>query len=89
MAKVAAEVLADFDINLNGWKVRDFKEFMAALSSNDFERVAEKISGVVTSWPFAGDPSNPESLMNLSFAELGQLLRAVNGAMLAAFSQGN
>lgn len=89
MAKVAQDVLEGFDIDLNGWRVRQFRDFMTALSRNDFDGVAELVAGVIKSWPFEGDPSDPESFLELDFSQLGQLLRAVNGAMMASFSQGN
>lgn len=90
MAKsVAQDVLDGFQINLNGWKVRQFRDFLQALQSNDFDTVADLVSGVVIVWPFEGRPEDPESFLDLEFVELGRLLRAINGAMTASFSQGN
>lgn len=85
---VGSEETKGFEINLNGWRVREFRDFMRALTTNDFDRVAELVAGVIFEWPFEGSPSDPEAFMNLNFAELGQVLRAVNGAMLAAFQSG-
>lgn len=83
------EALEGFVIDLNGWRVRDFRNFMTSLAGNDFDTLASLIGQVVSEWPFEGDPGEPESFMDLNFNELGRLLRAVNASMLGAFSQGN
>lgn len=86
---ITVNALEGFEINLNNWRVRDFRNFMTALAGNDFETLATLVSQVVSVWPFEADPTSAEGLMDLTFTELGQLLRAVNASMLGAFSQGN
>lgn len=78
-----------FVIDLNNWKVKDFRAFVAALGDNDFVGVAEVAKKAVLQWPFSGDPADPNSYEELSLPQLGQLLKRVNQAVKEAFSEGN
>ena len=83
-----AKEVSEFNIDLNGWRVREFRDYLSAVNENDFDRMSELIGKVVLAWPYEGDPSNPEDVLNLSITELLGIARAVGDAMRRSFSQG-
>jgi GDP-D-mannose dehydratase len=80
---------APFVIELNHWKMKDFRTFINAVTEQKWEEVYPLISQVVTSWPFDGSPSDASVIENLGLLDLATVFRAVNMAVSQAFTQGN
>lgn len=80
---------APFIVDLNKWRMGDFRAFINAVREEAWEDAYPLISRVIVSWPFEGDPSQGEVIANLGLLDLATTLRAVNLAVTQAFTQGN
>lgn len=62
-----------WELDMNGIKRKDMKafneDFKAAQDSNDDELLHKWLAKVIKRWPYALDPSDPESYMELGLAD--------------------
>lgn len=82
------QVVSAFEIDLNGWRLRDYRNYRRAMRVEDFETVWEELEKVIIRWPYSTVP-NFETLDSLSFTQFADLTRALNKAMGDAFAEGN
>lgn len=78
-----------FVIDISKWRIRNFRNFINAVRTNDFDAMAAEASQVVLQWPYAGEPSDPEAFMNLYLNQYPEIIRAINVEMEHSFSKGN
>ncbi len=77
-----------FVIELNNWKMRDFRAFISAVKEERWEDAFSLLARVIVSWPFE-QAINPETIADLGLEDLATAIRAVNMAVGNAFTQGN
>lgn len=77
-----------FVINLNAWKMRDFRAFLAAVKDDKWEELFPLIAKVVVSWDYP-QALSAEGVEDLGLEDLATVLRAINAAVTNAFTQGN
>lgn len=75
-------------LDLGKWTVQDFDDFLTFTAENRLADAAKKLSVIIVSWPYAGDPTNPEAVCALKLADYKRLLKQVNVAMQTLFSEG-
>lgn len=78
-----------FVVDLAGWRVRDYRDFVQAVSANDVEMIAMLGAKVISRWPYDGSPADREAYLDLHLGNFGEVLREVQKAIRNAFSQGN
>lgn len=52
--------MMNLTIDITGWKLRQYRDFIAATKTGDFDVLIEVLSKLITSWDFAGDPKNTD-----------------------------
>ncbi len=87
--KVEVPEKQEFVIDLSGWRVRQFRDYIASVGNNDFDLMSELVGLVVNEWPYEGDPHNPEAVLDLQLPELLQIAKAIGAEMSRSFTQGN
>jgi hypothetical protein len=75
-----------FIVDLNGWKMADFRAFIAATKDEAWDVIFPLLSMVVLEWPF---DHKIDDMENLGLADLAATIRAVQKAVANAFSEGN
>jgi len=78
-----------YSIDLSGWRVRQFRDYIKSVSENDFDLMAELIGHVVHEWPYEGDPHDPEAVLDLQLPNLLHIAKAIGAEMSASFTEGN
>lgn len=48
----------NLEVNISNWKLRQYRDFMKATQTGDFDVILETLSRLIVSWDFAGDPKN-------------------------------
>lgn len=76
-----------FDVDLNGWKYKEFKAFRKAVQADNEDEFIPLLAKVVKAWPYVGEPS-AEAIADLGMADLAILLSAVNQAVERTFRAG-
>jgi len=78
-----------FVIDLDNWNMRQFSKFTEAVREGNYEELAPFLAKVIVSWPYASDPNDPESILELNLTQFSHLMSAMNIVMGNTFSQGN
>lgn len=73
-------------VRLDNWKMRDYIRFFQAGNSGDFNEMFRLIAEIVVEWPFAGDPSDPESYLDLTPNEWSAVQQVIGEVVKNAFS---
>ena len=67
-----------WEFKTDHWKtMKPLLDWQRALRSVDMDKTIEQMTTIVKSWPFDGDPSDPEAYANLTPSEYGKALLEV------------
>ena len=76
-----------FEIDLNGWRLRNYWRYRDAMRVEDFEAAWDELVLIIKAWPYGA--VDFEVFGGLAFGQVKELNRALGAAMNEAFAQGN
>jgi hypothetical protein len=74
-----------FKFNFSDWRMRQFIAFQESVQAQDLRSMIQQMSGTVVEWFYEGDPTNPDSWMDLDFKQWSEVSKAFNQALTASF----
>lgn len=88
MSDVKATDEKFFLIDLNGWKMADFRSFLTATKEDRWDDILPLLAKVIKAWPFETELSDA-AVIDMGLGDLAATMKAVNKAVNNAFSEGN
>lgn len=72
-------------VDISGWKMKQFKKWQRAALAGDLDAMQEMMVGVVRSWPFAGQPNDPDAYDDLAIADFMKIGKAIGEQVTELF----
>jgi hypothetical protein len=82
------EVSESVIVDVSAWRMRDHEDWIRQVhEEKNVSGMIDMMAEIVLSWPFDGDPSDPEAYRDLTSQEWVTVTAAVGEAISAAFQR--